>query len=303
MWLAPDGQAERGRARRRLYPVHMYVGKNGSGKSLTAIWDTLPTLESGRHVLSTVRLLDYENPRPCDDDSCTYVMHGAPNHMAAHPLYVPFTRWEQFLEFTDGDVIMDEVTGVADSNEAHSMPIVVRNKLAQLRRCEVAVRLTGLNWIRADKRIREAVVAVTACKSSMPERRKDDSGEVRLWRKRRLSVARTYDAQTLPLDDISATQFDKADMLVSSRLWIPGTVAIRAYDTFDPVLSVGTVTDSGRCISCGGSRRAPECSCADYREDRAARKAAGTEGAEPRSAAGSRTGRRPVALHVHEGHG
>jgi hypothetical protein len=278
--LANNGQSESGRARRRAYPIHMYVGRNGAGKTLAAVYDTLPTLERGRPVLSTVRLLDYTDPRPCADHECEDVMHGAPDHMAAHPLYTPFTRWEQLLEWSFGDVLMDEVTGVADSNESSSMPSLVANKLPQLRRHDVALRITAHNFIRANKRIRESVNAVTRCRSSMPVSKKSATGEDRVWRARRLSKLITYDAQTLPLDDITAHAYDQADKLVTSRIWIPKCEAIRAYDTFAPVLIVGTVTDSGRCAYCAGTRRAPECSCPDYLADREARRGAGADRAQ-----------------------
>ena len=97
--LASSKQAERARDRRRSYPIHMYVGRNGAGKSLAAVYDTLPDLEAGRPCLSTVRLLDYKNPRPCDDPTCEDATHDSENvHAAAHPLYVPFTQWGQLLE-------------------------------------------------------------------------------------------------------------------------------------------------------------------------------------------------------------
>jgi hypothetical protein len=302
MLLATKGQCETGRLRRRMYPIQFYSGRNGSGKSLTAVYDTMPTLEAGRHVLSTVRLLDYSDPRQC----ATAVGCDLPDahgdypypHMVAHPLYVPFTSWQQLLDFEKGDVVMDEVTGVADSNEAHSMPSAVRNILPQLRRRDIALRLTGLNWIRADKRIRESVNAVTVCRSSFPVSRKDEDGNARLWRPRRLTKAITYDAQSLPVDDHTRAAYEKADVLCKSRIWIPDCPATLAYDTMFPVLSVGTVTDTGRCAYCDGTRSAPQCMCPDYLADRAARKAASAEVAQRPSTAGRRR-------HAHEaaGHG
>lgn len=291
MWLAGTRQLESGRARRRMFPIHFYSGRNGAGKSLTCVYDTLPSLEDGRPVLSTVRLLDYTNPRPCDDPHCDYVLHGMDGHDAAHPLYVPFTGWRQLLDAEHCDVVMDEITGVADSNEHFSMPSAVRNILPQLRRRDISLRITGLNWIRADKRIREAVNAVTVCKSSFPVRRRDVDGSDRLWRPRRLVKAVTYDAQSLPVDDHTARAYDKADVLVKSRLWIPENPAIRAYDTLAPVLSVGTVTDAGRCAYCSGTRRAPECECPDYVDDRERRTAA-------RKARSAEHGRAPTHRHA-----
>jgi hypothetical protein len=271
--VAREKAAEKARERRRAFPIHFYSGRNGSGKSLTAVYDTMPTLDAGRPVLSTVRLLDWRNPRPCEDPGCLDMWHGRPGHLAAHPHYTPFTKWEQLLEWSFGDILMDEITGVADSSEHAAMPGMVANKLPQMRRDDVPVRITGLNWIRANKRLRESVNAVTRCRSSIPVRKDSEFGKGRVFRPRRLSVQITYDAQSLPIDDQTEHAYDQADKICKGRLWIPGCEAITAYDTFSPVLHVGTVTDSGRCAYCAGNRRPAECSCADYVSDRASRKA------------------------------
>lgn len=276
-FLAGDKQSENGRARRRAFPIHMYTGRNGAGKSLAAVYDTLPDLDAGLPVLSTVRLLDFRNPRPCEDDSCSDLMHGRPGHMAAHPCYRPFTSWVQLLEWSRGPVLMDEITGVADSNESAAMPAAAANKLAQLRRDDCSVRITGLNFIRANKRIREAVNAVTRCQSFMPVTVTNDDGTERLWRARRLAVWRTYDAQSLPIDDHTDSAYDHADLMVKARHWVPGSLALSAYDTYAPVLMVGSVTDSGRCAYCAGTRRPQECSCQDYQAEKAVRKGVGAQ--------------------------
>lgn len=271
--LAGQSQAERARDRRRSYPIHMYVGKNGAGKTLAAVYDTIPDLSNGRPCLSTVRLLDFANYRECDDALCEDVNHGATGHMAAHPLYVPFTSWQQLLDWRNGSVLMDEITGVADSNESAGLPVVAANKLAQLRRDDVTLRITGLNFVRANKRIREAVNAVTRCRSSWPVRAVAEDGSKRVWLQRRLARYDTYDAQSLPVDDHTEHAYEVADHLLTGRLWIPECEAIRAYDSLDKVLMVGTVTDSGRCAHCAGTRRTPECSCPDYQESKAERRA------------------------------
>ena len=271
--LAADKQSEAARARRRAYPIHMYTGRNGAGKSLCAIYDTLPDLDAGVPVLSTVRLLDYSNPRPCDDPLCEDPFHGRADHLAAHPSYVPFTSWTQLLEWRRGPVLMDEITGVADSNESAAMPTAAANKLAQLRRDDCSVRITGLNFIRANKRIREAVNAVTRCQSFLPVTAYHEDGTEKMWKQRRFAKWTTYDAQSLPVDDHTEGAYEKADVLVRGRHWIPGSPAITAYDTNAPVLMVGSVTDAGRCAHCAGTRRAPECNCPDYVASKLASKA------------------------------
>lgn len=270
--LAGSGQRDRGRSRRRAYPIHFYSGRNGSGKSHAAVYDTLPDLDAGTPVLSTVRLLDFRNPRPCEDSLCLCDKTNEERHAASHPCFVPFTTWVQLLEFRTGVILMDEITGVADSNEGASLPGAVANHLAQLRRGDLAVRMTGLNFIRANKRIREACNAVSVCKGFLPVTVQDDDGKDKLWRQRRLSLVKTYDAQSLPIDDISQTAYEKADRVGSGRFWIPTSLALKAYDSMDFVLTVGSVTDSGRCAHCAGTRRAQECSCEDYQVEKQRRK-------------------------------
>lgn len=277
------------RAMRRGFPIHAYTGPNGSGKSCAMVWDTLPSLSRGRPVLSTVRLLDWEDPRPCDDPSCTHPEHAgamldvvgsgdddaaagthrlrvavpdAPviTHMAAHPLYVPFTDWSQLLEAEHCDVLMDEVTGVASSRESHSMPAPVANKLVQLRRADVVVRWSAPSWTRADKIIRECSQAVTYCQGYLPVEAPAVEGEEdRVWRNRRLFRWLTYDATDF--EEFTLGKRQQLAPWVKDWHWGPKSPAFAAYDTYDAVLSIGTVTDSGRCYRCGGRRAVPKCEC------------------------------------------
>src|SRR4051794_32917487 len=166
-------QSPRGRSFRRNFAITAYVGSNGGGKTCGMVWDTLPSLEAGRPVLSTVRLLDYKDPRPCDgtrsDGSpCSVaspfddVDHAG--HRAEHPLYVAFTDWRQLHEAEHCDVLMDEVTGVASSRESHAMPGEIGNRLNQLRRQDVVLRWTAPAWMRADTVIRSCTQTVVSCK-------------------------------------------------------------------------------------------------------------------------------------------
>lgn len=260
-----------GRTLRRGYPIASYVGPNGSGKSAAMIWDTLPSLDAGRPVLSTVRLLDYRNPRPCDDPDCTSADHGT--HLAAHPLYIPWTRWGQLLEVDHADVLADEVTGVASSRDSQSMPSVISNALNQLRRADVVLRWTAPAWSRADSIIRDCTQAVTFCRGYLPVTVPvEDDDQQRAWRHRRLFKWITYDAQAITAAD-EMTQGKRAKL----KPWVrdfhygPGSDCFSAYDTFDSVSSLGHVSDHGRCMTCGGRRSAPACSCEDYTAPRMGR--------------------------------
>lgn len=287
-----DKQAEKARKLRRGFPVHFYSGKNGQTKSCAMVYDTLPDLDAGTPVLSTVRLLDYRNPRPCDDLACDDAIGHEKGHLAAHPAYVPFTDWPQLLDWSGGPILMDEITGVADSNESSSIPAAVANKLAQLRRADVTVRITGLNFIRANKRIREATTAITRCSAMWPVTAVSEDGSERIWRQNRWAAWRTYDAASLPLDDHTEAAYEKAELLTKAHHWVPSSPAIRAYDTYAPVLMVGHVTEHGRCAHCGDNRRVQECQCPDY----VARKAAGSPGRTASAKREDRTGGRRSAI-------
>lgn len=266
-YLLSDASTERARKMRRGFPIHFYSGKNGGSKSACMVFDTLPDLDAGVPVLSTVRLLDYRKVRPCEWESallCDDPIGHERGHSQAHPSYVPFTDWPQLLDWSGGPILMDEITGVADSNEGASIPAAVANKLAQLRRADVTVRITGLNFIRANKRIREAVTAITRCSASWPVIAVSDDGSERVWKQNRWSSWKTYDAQTLPLDDHTESAYEKAELLASAHHWLPKSPALLAYDTYSPVLMVGHVTEHGRCARCGDNRRVQECNCPDY---------------------------------------
>jgi len=278
------------RAERRGFPIMGYTGPNGSGKSAMMVWDTLPSLEAGRPVLGTVRLLDYQNPRECDDEACEadplsgHYMRALPEphvveaafavepdpvkrvqlmsqlgqiigvHRAAHPLWIRLSDWQQVLDARGVDLLLDEVTGAASSRESAGLPAAVANKLVQMRRADVVIRWSAPAWARADKILRETSQAVTYCRGRLPVSAGDDA---RMWRRRRLFVAKTYDAADF--EDFTAGKREELSPLVSDLHWGPKSPAFLAYDTMDAVSTVGTVTETGTCYICGGNRRRHEC--------------------------------------------
>lgn len=311
------------RAARRAWPIHGYVGPNGGGKSCAMVWDTMPTLASGRRVLSTVRLLDFEDPRPCEGFEydqhgrkvgCVHPEHagvllhvrgsgednevtgthrlslaeggGTITHRQAHPLYTRLTDWPQLMEAEHCDVLLDEVTGIASSRESAGLPAAVANKLVQLRRADVVVRWSAPAWARADKIIRECSQAVTYCTGSWSKVIESDDGTERLWAQKRLFRWRTFDATLF--EDFTAGK--REDLSSESSQWAIGsrTGAFEAYDTYDAVSVVGTVSDAGRCYQCGGRRSAEPCSCPDYLARKADRTTDGRERG-PRVRGGGRT--------------
>lgn len=264
-------QGTKGRMFRRGKAIRAYVGINGSGKTTCAVWDLLPDLDAGRPVLSTARLLDWRNPRPCEETACDWPGH--PEHGQAHPAWLPFTEWHQLIGgggypvFRDGSVLLDEVAGVASSRESGSLPFQVARDLQQLRKRRVSLSYTAPSFSRTEKIIRECTRAIVHAKGTLSVRSDDEATDT-AWRRNRLTRWRTYDGEAFDAfsnaaitDDRDHRQSMRPKAVHAEFFWIPGSPPAQAFDTFDQVLSLGWANESGMCLECGGRRSVPRCSC------------------------------------------
>jgi len=257
-----DRAKAKARLKRRGFPIHAYVGPNGTGKSAVMVYDTIPTLDAGRRVLSTVRLLDFRNPRPCELDPCPEPAGHELGHGHPHPCFTRLTKYEQLIEAKDCDVLLDEVVGVAGSREGQSMPVQVQNVLVQMRRKNIALRWSAPAWARADTIIREVSQAATLMWAAAPKVAPPSAdGSPKLWMQKRLFLARTYDPTVL--DEFEAHRADKIAHEVKAYYWGPGALMFEAYDTLDPVTTLGWANEAGLCLGCGGKRTIPKCICSD----------------------------------------
>lgn len=238
-WRDPDA----GRNRRRSLPIHGYFGRNGSGKSQLVVHDTLPDLDRGDPVLSTMALINADTGEP-------------------YPNFELWTEWDQVLTFKRGAIVGDEIVGVAGSRNAMSLPIEVQNLLNQLRRGDIAFRWTAPAWARADLIIRETSQGATLCKGMFPRVLRDEDGRVHTWAQNRWSRVKTYDASDFE-EWTAAKEKGTRKLRPVQTAWFraEGTRARASYDTYAPVTRVGFDLDSGRCASCGGVRRPKPCTC------------------------------------------
>lgn len=248
VWVrCSDKKSARATRRRRSVPIMAYVGPNGGGKSLAMVKDSIASLDRGRPVLSTVRLLDSSTGTD-------------------HPLYVRFTDWDQLLNARDCDVLMDEMVGIAGARESLKLDVDVQNVLVQLRRRNVVLRWSAPSWTRADKIVREVTQAVTVCTGHYSDRRAvraGDDGAVQLWAPKRLFNFRTYD--TIDFDEWTTAKTDKVPSSVSEWFVGPGSRAFASYDTYDAVERVTGMTSDGRCPDCGKLVRREYCKGHDAR--------------------------------------
>lgn len=285
------------RAKRLGYPVRAYVGPMGTGKSALLVYDAIANMERGRPQLSTVRLLDYKNPRECeggplcddpdkhtrevmrttlvpfdpDDPTSPLVRHSEGTgewvtHKQAHPLYVPMRDLRQFLTWRDGDILCDEVQGLFNSRESSSMPSQVLTMMMQLRRLNVSLSWSVPAWGRADSVLREQTQLVTMMTAALPTRAPATAdGLPRLWHRRRLFTARSYDPSCMDEFEAHRAMAEEVHPEIIAFYWGPGSTMFNAYDTLDGVASVGYSSDTGMCMTCSGKRRSVLCSCDDHR--------------------------------------
>lgn len=237
---APPRWKSKGSRTRRGFTIHAYVGANGHGKSLAMMHDTKLSMDRGRPILSTVRVLD-----PSTGDT--------------YRNYIQLRTWSQLLDFRGGDVLFDEVLGIAAAESGKQLPKQVQLLLNQLRRRDILLRWTAPSWSRANIVLREVTQAVTVCRGYMPvyDNRGDDS---RLWGMNRLFRWTTYDA----FDFTAWTDGTEGKLKGKANAWVwrPGSFAESAYDTFDSVDNVDS--GEGYCFRCGGNRPKLElapCSC------------------------------------------
>jgi hypothetical protein len=234
-WKSKDSRVRRG------YTIHAYVGANGHGKSLAMMHDTKLSMDKGRPILSTVKILDPATGQP-------------------YRHYIPFRTWDQLLTFEGGDVLMDEIVGIAASVPgSQGLPIEVQLLLNQLRRRDILLRWTAPSWSRGNIVLREVTQAVTVCRGSWAvyEDRGDDS---RLWGMNRLFRWTTYDA--MELTQWTDSKEHKLKGVANAWFWRPGSWAEASYDTFDSVDNVDS--GEGYCFNCGGKRPKrvyPNCTC------------------------------------------
>lgn len=273
----------RARAKRRAAEIHAYVGENGGGKSFAAIYDTIVSLKQGRRVAGTVLMLDPDREASCEAEAdeawAALGIHQRPTRPLAlpHPLWTPITRWSHLLNLKATDVLLDEVQGIVNSRSHTSLPPAVMNQIHQMRRADNIIRWTTPAYARADVSLREVTKAVTYCVGLMPEpvhpcddlcEEDHEHTRARLWGANRLFLWRTFDA--LSFDEFTSSDVrndrkrENLKKLTRQFVWRPRTDVTKWYDTFADVLSILDVTEGGSCLTCGGTRRRPKCSCDDH---------------------------------------
>lgn len=217
---------------RRRLPIRAALGRNGSGKTLCAVRDLLPSLDAGRTVYSTV-------PLYADDGDL-------------HPSYVPWTSWGQFMVAEHADFFADEISAIAASRDHNNLDSEVINRLHQQRKIDTTFTWTAPSWKRADVALREVTWAVTECAGFFPV----PAGPEQLWPGRRLFKFETYDMRDY--DEWSAGKRDAVKPEIKEWFKGEGSRAFASYRTLDSVQKLERF-DPRACVECGRNKRVQYC--------------------------------------------
>lgn len=274
-------------------PIVAFVGGNGGGKSLAAVYAVLPTLRGTvwecaqpdhLHTHGTDcaarRLLSTEPSEVCDCATewqmtgegrvvtvvaeggslsgyrrvlSTVALRDLTDSLLPSPYYDRLRSFVQLLGVEHADVLMDEVTGIASARASMSLPAQVENLIQQLRRRDARLLWTTPDYGNADLRIRSVTRGVVLCRGRFSVTRRGAWVESRLFR------WSMYDASEF--DRFTAGKRERLVPTARQSFWRPGHVAERAYDSRAAVTQLGAAAEGGMCFSCGGSRSRAKCSC------------------------------------------
>lgn len=242
-----------------MLPIAACVGANGAGKTLCAIErGVLPSWRRGVPVVSNIAL----NPAAGGFDP---------------GLYVPLQSWTQIPDLRECVLLLDEISRVLPSRNSTSAPVQLVSQLQQLRKVRVSVVWTAPNWSRCDVMLREVTQAVTVCRGLLPDRwvrergqrmwprkaKGEDGRPLRIedsdWLPNRVMRWTTYDA--MEFDEFTYSRVEDVRPLSRKWYWRSKHIAQECYGTLDAVDLLDHLDDVGVCVSCGGHRSRPKCTC------------------------------------------
>lgn len=242
--------ADKGTMRRRRYPIRGAFGANGTGKTLMACHDMIPSLTGGRTVLSTAPFVDPFTGNP-------------------HPNWVPWYEASQMIaEDSYGvDILGDEIQSMFSSRDTAGLSSTILNRLNQLRKNDNSFSYTGPNYSLADKILRQVTQLVTVTRGYLPTPRRDENGKIfGLWQNNRLFRWTSYNgAEMNNWTDSTEGKLKGLDnqwVLLPKILLGKQLLASVMYDSYAEVIRQN-VTDRGSCVRCGGRIANPVCKCND----------------------------------------
>jgi hypothetical protein len=254
------------------HSITAVIGSNGDGKTLAAVaLHAIPSLNSGRPVVANFEIF--------------------------HPLARRLNSWRDIAQLEHCTLILDEISSAFPSRESMHLPPDLVRLAHQLRKPDVDLVWTAVNWSRADVVLREATNNVTVCvgkfndkwkrqdevppwwKPNAPRKKDADGHSLKReekWRANRYFRYLTYDARAFDEYTIHAVKSLKP--IQRQHYWRPWHDAYRLYDTMEQVPLLDNLDTTGPCPRCGGTRRRPQCHCPPEPTPRASAGAPDLEG-------------------------
>jgi hypothetical protein len=237
------------------HSITAIIGSNGDGKTLCATaLHAIPSLNANRPVVA--------------------------NYTIYHPLASKLDSWRDIKDLEHCTLILDEISSAFPSRESMHLPPDLVRLAHQLRKPDVDLVWTAVNWSRADVVLREATNNVTVCRGYLNDKwqrentipppwkpnapRKRDTNNKPLkrtetWVTNRYFRYLTYDARSF--DEYTIHAVTKLKPQQRAHYWRPWHDAHRLYDTMEQVPLLDNLDTTGPCPNCGGARRRPQCKC------------------------------------------
>jgi hypothetical protein len=252
------------------------VGANGDGKTLGAVaLHAVPALRKERPVVATFHI--------------------------NHPLASIIDDPRQLRDLEHCLLILDEINAQYPSRGAMQLPPEMLRKIHQLRKPDVDVVYTCVDWARTDVALREATKRVTRAKGYMPEKWEREQGVPPWWHPNKnkllgpdgkpmrreaewdsMRLFRYQDYNTEAFDQFNVHAIKTLKPLKTRWYWRPWHDDDALYDTLEEVQLWRNVDDHGTCLTCGGRKSRPPCSCTPTpRRARVASSADGAAGGAP----------------------
>lgn len=235
--------------------ITAFVGGNGEGKTLGAVaLHAVPSLRKGRPVAATFHI-KHDNASLISDPA-------------------------QLRELHNCTAILDEISAQYPSRGAMSLPPEMLRLIHQLRKPDVDLVYTCVDWARADVALREATKVVVLAKAYVNDKWQRSKNRPPWWRPfparligpngKPLRRDSEWDTKTLfKYTAYDANAFDQFTLHAIKNLrplwqkwyWRPWHDDQHIYDTLEEVQLWRNVDDHGACLTCGGMKTRPKCTC------------------------------------------
>lgn len=180
-----------------------------------------------------------------------------PDDGSDHRLWRPIRSLAHILEIRHSDVLLDEITSIAEARNAMNFPGELINFFMQQRKTDNVVRVAVPAFERMDKSLRNVMQGVVYCHSYIKRKLPGRAWPVKLF-----FTWKLYDAQ-----DLNAFTDHHAEKLKPQAVqwhWRPRHRVQDYYNTRENIIMIANPDPTGTCLNCHGKIPAKKCSCGTH---------------------------------------